>query len=183
MNFCSHCGATVHLSVIPGDTVMRFYCSACETVHYQNPKIIVGCIAVDENNRVLLCKRAIEPRIGKWGIPAGYLENGETIEAGAVRETFEESNGVVAELSLHCIYNLPHVNQVYIYFRGKLVSWDFEPNAETSAAGLFSENEIPWDELAFTSNRFALQKHFSHEKGPHQSVFIGHFEPTGNSDF
>ncbi len=183
MNFCSHCGGAVTLSLIPGDTVMRFYCSVCETVHYQNPKIIVGCIATDAQGRILLCKRAIEPRIGKWGIPAGYLENGETVEAGAVRETFEESNGVVAELSLHCIYNLPHVNQVYIYFKGKLVSWDFEPNAETSDAGLFLQHEIPWDDLAFTSNRFALEKYFSDEKAHHNQVFIGTYEATGNRGF
>jgi len=172
MNYCSQCGNKVSLSIIPGDTVKRFYCPGCETVHYQNPKMVVGCIA-EREGKILLCKRAIEPRIGKWGIPAGYMENGETVEAGAVRETFEESGAVVADLSLHCIYNLPHVNQVYIYFKGSLVSWDFEPNSETSEAGLFAEDEIPWDELAFTSNRFALEKYFSNEKSEHQNVFSG----------
>lgn len=175
MKFCSHCGGEVSLSIIPGDTHQRFYCRNCETIHYQNPKIVVGCIA-KQGSKILLCKRAIEPRIGKWGIPAGYMENGETVEAGAVRETFEESNGVVADLSLHCIYNLPHVNQVYIYFKATLVSWDFEPNSETSEAALFEEHEIPWDELAFTSNRFALEKYFSHEKSTHDQVFIGTFD-------
>ena len=175
MNFCSNCGSKVSLSIIPGDTHKRFYCSTCETIHYQNPKIVVGCIA-RQGTKILLCKRAIEPRIGKWGIPAGYMENGETVEAGAVRETFEESNGVVADLSLHCIYSLPHVNQVYIYFKATLVSWDFEPNSETSEAQLFEPNEIPWDELAFTSNRFALEKYLSDEKSDNNNVFMGSFD-------
>lgn len=175
MNFCSHCGNPVKLSIIPGDTVQRYFCPKCETVHYQNPKVIVGCIA-SQGSKILLCKRAIEPRIGKWGIPAGYLENGETIEAGAVRETFEESNGVVADLSLHCIYNLPHVNQLYIYFTAHLVSWDFTPNAETEDAALFEPHEIPWDELAFTSNRFALEKYLSNEKAENNNVFMGTFD-------
>lgn len=172
MNFCSNCGQPVRLAQIPGDTVERFYCAACGTVHYQNPKIIVGCIA-RQGDKILLCKRAIEPRIGRWGIPAGYLENGETVEAGAVRETFEESYGVVADLSLHCVYNLPHLNQIYIYFAASLVSWDFRPNSETSEAGLFAYDEIPWDELAFTSNRFALEKYFSDEKAENNNVFMG----------
>lgn len=175
MNYCSHCGSNVVLSVIPGDTVKRYYCSSCETVHYENPKIVVGCIA-RKGTGILLCRRAIEPRIGKWGIPAGYMENGETVEAGAVRETFEESNGVVADLSLHCIYNLPHVNQVYIYFKATLVSWDFEPNAETSEAALFEPHEIPWDELAFRSNHFALEKYLSDEKADNNNVFVGTFD-------
>lgn len=175
MNFCSHCGGKVSLSVIQGDNHQRFICSSCDTIHYQNPKIVVGCIA-RQGSKILLCKRAIEPRIGKWGIPAGYMENGETVEAGAVRETFEESNGVVADLSLHCIYNLPHVNQVYIYFLATLVSLDFKPNAETSEAALFEPHEIPWDELAFTSNKFALEKYLSHEKSDNDNVFIGTFD-------
>lgn len=174
MKYCSHCGSEVSLSIIPGDTHKRFYCKSCETIHYQNPKIVVGCLA-RQGDKILLCKRAIAPQIGKWGIPAGYMENGETVEAGAVRETFEESNGVVADLKLHCIYNLPHVNQVYIFYTATLVSWDFEPNSETSEAALFAEDEIPWDELAFTSNRFALEKYFSNEKSDHNNVFIGTF--------
>jgi ADP-ribose pyrophosphatase YjhB (NUDIX family) len=176
MKFCSQCGNRVTLSQIPGDTVPRFYCALCETVHYQNPKIIVGCLA-EKDGKILLCKRAIEPCIGKWGIPAGYLENGETLEEGAVRETFEESNGVVAGLKLQSIYNLPHVNQVYIYFTAKLVSWDFTPNSETSEAALFSPDEIPWDELAFTSNKFALEKYLSDEKSENDNVFMGTHRP------
>lgn len=178
MNFCSNCGKEVHLAIIPGDTVKRFFCPSCGTVHYQNPKVIVGCLALHDD-KVLLCRRAIEPRIGRWGIPAGYLENGETIEAGAVRETYEESYGVVAEPKLHCIYNLPHLNQLYIYFVGSLVSWDFKPNSETSEAALFAYDEIPWSELAFTSNRFALEKYFSGEKAENGNVFMGTFTGEG----
>lgn len=180
MNFCSNCGSAVHLSIIPGDTVKRFYCDTCGTIHYQNPKVIVGCLA-RQGSKILLCKRAIEPQIGKWGIPAGYLENGETIEAGAVRETFEESYGVVADLSLHCLYNLPHVNQLYIFYTATLVSWDFVPNAETSEAALFEPDEIPWHELAFTSNRFALEKYLSDEKAENNNVFVGTFDGDSRS--
>lgn len=182
MKYCSQCGAEVSLSIIPGDTQKRFYCFSCETIHYQNPKVVVGCIA-QQGDKVLLCKRAIEPRIGKWGIPAGYMENGETVEAGAIRETFEESFGVVSDLQLHCIYSLPHVNQVYIFFKANLVSLDFEPNSETSEADLFSEKDIPWDELAFTSNRFALEKLFSKEQSSHNNVFMGSFESNDTQSY
>lgn len=158
MKFCSNCGKDVTLTQIPNDTRLRYFCHSCETVHYENPKVVVGCIA-EKNGQILLCKRAIEPCVGKWGIPAGYLEMGETIEQGAVRETFEESNAIVQNPKLFCLYSLPHIGQLYIYYRAELVRLDFVENFETLEAKMFYPEEIPWGELAFSSTAYALKKY------------------------
>ena len=111
MKFCSNCGATVELRVPEGDALPRFVCTACHTIHYQNPRMIVGCI-VEWEDKVLLCKRAIEPRYGLWTVPAGFMENGETTFQGAARETLEEANARVEIGQLYALYNIPHINQV-----------------------------------------------------------------------
>ncbi|MGB3617663.1 MAG: NUDIX hydrolase, partial [Catalinimonas sp.] len=120
MNFCSHCGhAALHLTVPPGDSSPRLVCRHCGTVHYVNPKMVVGCVVAD-GDRVLLCRRAIEPRRGYWNLPTGYLESGETAEAGAVRETWEEACAHVAVDRLHSMFSLPHCDQVIVHFLAHL---------------------------------------------------------------
>jgi ADP-ribose pyrophosphatase YjhB (NUDIX family) len=125
-------------------------------VHYENPKVVVGCIPVWAD-RVLFCRRAIEPRYGKWTIPAGFLENGETVQEGAIRETHEECGAVVEALKPHALFSLPFISQIYVIFRGPLATPRFEAGAESLEVELFKEQEVPWDELAFPVIKKALR--------------------------
>ena len=148
MKYCSHCGEEILFSIPEGDNRPRYWCNHCGVIHYQNPKIVVGAIPVWEG-RFLLCKRSIEPRIGYWTLPAGYMENGETLQEGAARETWEEACATVAIGDLYTVFNLPHINQVYMFFLSEMVNGDYAAGDESADAGLFAEDEIPWDELAF----------------------------------
>ncbi|MGH8728221.1 MAG: NUDIX hydrolase [Burkholderiales bacterium] len=159
MKFCSNCGAEVTYEIPSGDSLPRHVCSACGRIHYQNPRIVVGAIP-EWNGKILLCRRAIEPRYGLWTLPAGFLENGETIEQGAARETLEEARAEVEIGDLYTLYNLPHVNQVYIIFRACLLRPEFAPGAETLEARLFSEVDMPWSELAFATIRATLTHYY-----------------------
>ena len=159
MNFCSICASPVVQRTPVDDDRPRFVCDACGTVFYQNPKIIAGCVPVWED-RVLLCKRAIEPRRGLWTVPAGFMENGETTAQGAARETMEEANANVEIQRLHCYLDVPRISQVYVIFIGKMLSAEFHPGLESLETMLCSEEEIPWDDLAFPSIVFALDKYF-----------------------
>jgi ADP-ribose pyrophosphatase YjhB (NUDIX family) len=160
MKFCSHCGsADVELRIPPGDSLPRHVCAACGTIHYQNPKIVVGCLPVWES-RVLLCKRAIEPRLGRWTLPAGFLENGETLQAGAMRETLEEANARVELLPLYALISLPQIGQVYMMFRARLLDLDFGPGPESLEVELFDEADIPWEEIAFRTIARTLRRFF-----------------------
>jgi ADP-ribose pyrophosphatase YjhB (NUDIX family) len=123
MNFCSNCGAaTLELRIPDGDTLQRRVCATCGTIHYENPKIVAGCLPV-WGERVLLCKRAIEPRHGLWTLPAGFLENGETLQSGALRETLEEADARVELGDLYTVISLPQIHQVYMMFRSRLLPW------------------------------------------------------------
>ncbi len=159
MNFCSDCGAPVILRVPEGDTLPRHVCSRCNTVHYQNPKMVVGCIPEWED-RILLCRRAIEPRHGLWTLPAGFLENGESAAAGAARETLEEAEAVVEIGAMFSFYNLIHIDQIYVMFRGRLLKPEFGPGTESLEVRLFREDEIPWDLLAFRTVGETLRRYF-----------------------
>lgn len=160
MNYCCHCGAPVRLHVPPGDNLPRYVCDACQTIHYQNPKIVVGCIPEWEG-RVLLCRRAIDPRLGLWTLPAGFMENEETTSQAAARETLEEANANVAVGDLFALFNLPHLSQVYLVFRGRLLDPDFSPGPESLEVGLFQEARIPWEQLAFQTIRDTLRHYFA----------------------
>ena len=160
MNYCSHCGAAVQIKVPDGDNRPRYICRECESIHYQNPKIVVGCIPVWED-RILLCRRAIEPRSGLWTLPAGFMENGETTQEGAARETMEEANARVDVGRLYALFNLPHIDQVYMLFHSQLLDLDFSPGAESLEVNLFREEEIPWDEIAFPVVRETLKLFFT----------------------
>jgi ADP-ribose pyrophosphatase YjhB (NUDIX family) len=159
MNFCSHCGAEVVLAIPPGDDRRRFVCRACRTIHYQNPRVVVGCIP-EWREQILLCRRAIEPRHGRWTLPAGYLENGETVMEGACRETREEAGATLTDLRPYGMYNIRHVNQIYLMFRGPLADLGFKPGKESLEVRLFKEEEIPWDDLAFPVIECTLRNYF-----------------------
>lgn len=159
MNFCNHCGNRVELRTPDGDHLPRHVCPACGTIHYQNPKMVVGCIPEWED-KVLLCRRAIEPRYGLWTLPAGFMENGETTAEGAARETWEEAGARIRIGGLYTLFNLPHINQVYLMFRATLLDLDFAPGIESLETRLFTEAEIPWDELAFKTVHATLKQYF-----------------------
>lgn len=176
MNFCSACGVRVELRIPDGDTLPRYVCTGCGTIHYENPKMVVGCIPEWEN-RILLCRRAIEPRHGLWTVPAGFMENGETTAQGAQRETLEEANARVEVLGLYAMFNIPHISQVYLLFRARLLDLDFSAGAETLETRLFSEAEIPWDQIAFATVRRTLNLYFSDMRSGDFRFHMGTINP------
>ncbi|WP_461516691.1 NUDIX hydrolase [Porticoccus sp.] len=160
MNFCSHCGKPTCLKVPDGDHRERHVCDHCNTIHYQNPRIIAGCIPTS-GDRVLLCKRAIEPRRGYWTLPAGFLENGETTMEGALRECQEEAGAQLHNPLLCGIYDIPHISQVYVFYRGPLINDTFSVGDESLEVELFRQQEVPWEDLAFPVISLALEHHFA----------------------
>lgn len=159
MRFCSSCGEQVVSRVPPGDDRERYVCDACSTIHYSNPKIVAGCIPEWED-RILLCKRAIEPRSGLWTLPAGFMENQETTQEAAARETLEEACARVEVGGLFSYLNVPRISQVYVLFRARLLDTDFAAGSESLEVALFAESEIPWEELAFQSIEITLRRYF-----------------------
>jgi ADP-ribose pyrophosphatase YjhB (NUDIX family) len=176
MRYCSECASNrISFRIPEGDTIHRFVCSNCGKIHYLNPRIVVGCLPVS-GNKILICKRAIEPCIGKWNLPAGFMENNETAEEGAIRETNEEANADVSIIRLHCIYSIPHVNQVYLIFLAKLNNLNFSPGIETSETKLFDRNEIPWNDIGFTSSKYAIKRYFENMSNDSIETHIGKYE-------
>jgi ADP-ribose pyrophosphatase YjhB (NUDIX family) len=175
IKFCSTCGSgQLQFKVPAGDTLPRTVCADCGAIHYVNPKIVVGCLPEWEG-RVLLCKRAIEPRYGLWTLPAGFLENSETLGAGAARETLEEAGARVDIGALYTVISLPHISQVYMIFRARLLHLDFAPGEESLEAKLFHEDDIPWEQLAFRTITRTLRNFFLDRKRGafplHESTF------------
>ena len=148
MKYCSRCGKPVVLKIPADDNRERFVCDHCDAIHYQNPRIVVGCLPVHDD-RILLCLRAIEPRKGYWTLPAGFMENGETCVQGAQRETLEEACATVSNLRLYTMFDLPHISQVYLFYLASLDHGKFGVGAETLESGLFRIEDIPWDRIAF----------------------------------
>lgn len=163
MNFCSDCGSPVSRRIPPGDLLSRFVCDTCQTIHYQNPKIVVGCLP-EWGDQLLLCRRAIDPRTGFWTFPAGFMELGESAEQAAARETLEEAEADVEITSLYAVLSLPHISQVYMVFRGTMRSPDYGAGSESLEAQLFRPDTIPWDALAFPVIAEAL-RHYVQDKG------------------
>lgn len=155
MHYCSECGAAVRQTIPAGDNRPRYVCVSCGTIHYQNPKLVVGCVA-ERDGRILLCRRAISPRYGFWTLPAGFMENGETAAEGAARETREEAEADVAIIEPLVLADIPEVNQVHIMYRAQLRSAHFGPGPESLDVALVDERAIPWDDIAFPSVRFTL---------------------------
>ena len=163
MKFCSHCGSDKIVKEIPKyDHRARHTCSSCGKIFYENPRVVVGTIPIFEN-KVLLAKRGIEPQKGKWNLPAGFLEMDETSKEGAIRETIEETNAEISDLSIHTIFQSDS-NHLYILFLANLKNDNFSTTAESTEIEFFDLENIPWDELAFTSNTFALKSLISKEK-------------------
>ena len=157
MKFCSHCGQPVSIEIPAGDHLPRHVCAACGVIHYQNPRIITGCIPVWED-QILICRRAIEPRHGYWTLPAGFMENGETVQHGAAREAQEEALADVEIGPLISMVNVLASQQVHMLFRAKLKNLDVGAGAESLEVKLINPNNIPWDDLAFESVRFTLRR-------------------------
>ncbi len=152
MKFCSECAHPVALSIPPDDTRERFVCTHCGTIHYQNPKMVIGSIPLWEEDgvtKVLLCKRAIEPRRGYWTLPAGFMENAETTAQAAQRETEEEAGAHIEIGPLFSLLNVPHVHQVHMFYLARLLDLDYAAGVESLDVQLFAEEEIPWDEISF----------------------------------
>tara|TARA_B110000858_G_scaffold141288_1_gene160356 strand:+ start:7395 stop:7982 length:588 start_codon:yes stop_codon:yes gene_type:complete len=161
MKFCHQCASPLILRIPEGDDKPRHCCSECDSIFYLNPKNVVGTLPFFED-KVLLCKRAIQPRIGKWTLPAGFMENGESSLNGAIRETQEEAcaSVIVQNDSLYTLFNLPKINQVYLFFRAELANLDFAAGVESEEVALFSEKEIPWQEIAFPAVKSTLEHYF-----------------------
>lgn len=172
MKFCSQCGAPVHVRIPPGDNKPRHVCDACSTIHYQNPKIVAGCIP-EWQDRILLCRRAIEPRYGLWTLPAGFMENGESAVAAALREALEEANVVIETPTLYGLYSLTHISQVYLMFRGRIKDGIAHAGEESLEVRLFAEDEIPWDELAFPVVREILNRYFADRRNGAFNLHVG----------
>jgi ADP-ribose pyrophosphatase YjhB (NUDIX family) len=164
MKFCSECAHPVALAIPEGDNRPRYVCSHCDAIHYQNPKLVIGSIPVWEQDgqvKVLLCKRAIEPRYGYWTLPAGFMENAETTSQAAVRETEEEAGAHIEIGNLFTLLNVAHVHQVHLFYLARLIDLDFAPGVESLEVRLFAEHEIPWDDLAFPTIRTTLELFFA----------------------
>jgi ADP-ribose pyrophosphatase YjhB (NUDIX family) len=163
IRFCNHCGAPVTHRVPDGDSLPRAVCDACSHIQYENPKMVVGCVPVWEE-RIVMCRRAIEPRYGLWTLPAGFMENGESAAEGAAREALEEANARVEVQDLYTVYSLPRISQVYMMFLARLLDPNVSPGVESLEVELMREQDIPWDDLAFTMVRLTLEHYFADRK-------------------
>lgn len=163
IKFCSQCGSPMEERIPEDDDHIRAACTRCPHVHYENPKMVVGTIPVF-GDQILMCKRNIEPRKGKWTLPAGYLENQESVQDGAARETLEETRAVVRIVEPYRLFNILFVDQIYFMFRADLLSTEFGPTSESTEVCLFKETEIPWDEIAFEVIRQTLKDFFQDQK-------------------
>ncbi|MFZ5511751.1 MAG: NUDIX hydrolase [Pseudomonadota bacterium] len=163
MNFCSHCGAPVAMRIPPGDTLPRHVCDQCGTIHYQNPKLVIGAIPEWED-KILMCRRAIEPRYGLWTLPAGFMENAETTAEAATRETLEEARARIEITGLYSLINVPHINQVHLLYRARLLDADFAPGEESLEVALFDEATLPWERIAFRSIAMTLRFYYEDRK-------------------
>ncbi len=169
MKYCSGCGQPVSRQTPDGDTHERWVCDACKTIHYQNPLIVVGCVP-ERDGKILLCKRAIEPRYRYWTMPAGFMELGESLAQGAARETLEEACAEVEIGHMFATVDVVDAGQVHVFFTAKLLG-GFDVGDESLEVRLFSENEVPWQDIAFYSGRYALEKYFE-DKGQNNGVHL-----------
>ena len=180
MKYCSHCGSLISITVPEGDNRPRHVCTSvsCGSIHYQNPNIVAGCL-IEHGDALLLCQRAIEPRYGLWTLPAGFLENGESVEEGALRETREEACADVEIMQLYTMFSLTHINQVYMMFRARLHEPLFSPGEESLEVRLFEESEIPWGELAFPVMNQTLKHYFEDRRKGEFKTHIGAVKALG----
>ena len=175
MRFCPKCGHQVNMEIPDGDNRERAVCPKCDFIDYDNPRMITGTLPLFEG-KILLCKRNIEPRLGYWTLPAGFMENNETALEGALRETLEESGSHAIAKQPFSIISIPHVNQVHLYYLAELRQADFHPTSESSEVALFELHDIPWDDIAFSSVtktlKFFLDDHKTGHYGFHEASII-----------
>ena len=171
MKFCSDCGQPVGVRIPPGDHLPRFVCDACGSIHYQNPKLVAGCVP-EYQGRILICKRAIEPRRGYWTIPAGFMENNETLMQAAAREAVEEAQASVEIGSLLAIFHALRAHQVHVFFRGRLSEPRYGVGPESLEVKLVEERDIPWDDIAFASGAFALRHYLQDRAAGREDLHI-----------
>jgi ADP-ribose pyrophosphatase YjhB (NUDIX family) len=169
MKFCSECGAAVQLRVPEGDHLPRHVCEACGTVHYRNPRLVVGCVP-EYGGAILLCRRAIEPRRGFWTVPAGFMENGETLQQAAARESQEEALAEVTIGSLLSVVHVLHAEQVHVFFRATLAQAQYGAGPESLEVMLVQPAEIPWADIAFPSTEFTLQRYLEDRAAQREPV-------------
>ena len=160
MNYCMNCGSRLSLGIPSGDDRPRHVCESCGAVHYQNPKMVVGTVS-RYDGRILMCRRAIEPRLGLWTLPAGFMENNETVEQGAIRETLEETGAKATNLKPFAVFNLPFVSQVYLMFLADIPTGKFSAGHESLEVQLFGESEIPWQKIAFPVIEETIRRYLS----------------------
>jgi ADP-ribose pyrophosphatase YjhB (NUDIX family) len=156
VKFCCYCASPVVSRVPPGDSLPRFVCDECGEIHYQNPRLILGTIPEHEG-KLLLCRRAIEPRYGYWTLPAGFMENNETAGQAAARETLEEAGARVELGAPFSMISVPRVNQVHLFYRARLLDLDFKPGEESLEVALFDEPGLPWQDIAFRTVGLTLK--------------------------
>jgi ADP-ribose pyrophosphatase YjhB (NUDIX family) len=176
MSFCSKCGQPTLTQIPLGDSLPREVCGSCGTIFYVNPKLICGALVLWQD-KVLLCRRAIEPRYGLWTLPAGYMELNETMQQGAARETLEEAEAEIVIEQLYCMYNIPRIGQIYVLFKAHLVDGKFGAGEETLECRLFEEHQIPWDQLAFPSVKQTLEHYFNDRQ---RQEFPMHLDTIGS---
>jgi len=171
MNFCSQCGQPVATAVPAGDNRPRFVCAHCDTVHYENPRMVVGCVP-EYQGAILLCRRSIEPRYGYWTLPAGFMELGESVAEAAMRETWEEARARVELGPLLAVVDVVHARQVHVFFAARLPAPEFAAGEETLETRLFQPAEIPWEDLAFPSVRMALERSLDNRRTGERDVML-----------
>ena len=183
VTYCTQCGSAVEQRIPADDNQLRAVCPSCHRIHYSNPKIVVGCL-LTAGDKVLLCQRDIEPRINFWTLPAGYMENNETTEEGALREAQEESHAIGENIRLFAIYDLPRISHVYMLYTGTLADGFASAGHETKAVALLEESEIPWGNMAFAVMTEALERHFEDKKNGEQNVHRAIFRgpPNGRQE-
>ena len=172
VSFCNLCGGTLRIETPAGDNRLRYVCNSCATVHYENPRVVVGCVPVFEG-RILICKRAIEPRLGYWTLPAGFMELGESVAQAAARETLEEACAEVRIGALLASVNVIPAGQVHVFFNATLARPEFAAGAESLDVRLVKPSELPWDEMAFSSNRIALEQYLLQASSGRHYVWTG----------
>jgi ADP-ribose pyrophosphatase YjhB (NUDIX family) len=171
MKYCSSCGEQVEQKIPQGDNRHRYVCFSCETIHYQNPRIVAGTVPVLDG-QILLCRRAIEPRYGYWTLPAGFMENSETTLEAAARETLEEALANVKMDDLYTVIHVPHIDQVHMFYRATLVNEEFGAGEESLETRLFPLDQIPWDELSFPTVRRTLELFLEDHRNEHYPLHV-----------
>ena len=182
MKYCSNCATPISFGPIEDEHLPRYHCSNCSTIHYVNPKIIVACLPIWED-KIMLCRRGIEPQLGFWNIPGGFMENKESIEDGALREMFEETGCEGTILGVHSVFTVLPVNQVHTCFLVQMKNLNYHLTPESTEIKLFAEKDIPWGDIAFISNTFALKRYFEDRQSGLRKTHLGQFPKVSSLNF